>query len=37
MESNPFTGMGLVLVVILLLGDAFGSVVYALARLMAGV
>jgi Zn-dependent protease len=37
MESNPFTGMGLVLVVILLLGDAFGSVVYTLARLMAGV
>ena len=36
MEASPFTGMGIVLVVILLLGDAFGTVVYTVARLMAG-
>lgn len=36
MEVNPFFGMGLVLVVILILGDAFGGVVYTLARMVAG-
>jgi Zn-dependent protease len=37
MEYNPFLGMGLVLLVILFLGGAFGSFVYALARLIAGI
>lgn len=36
MESNPFLGMGLVLVIILVLGDVFGSAVYSLASLFAG-
>lgn len=37
MEYNPFLGMGLVLLVILFLGGAFGSFVYAVARFLAGV
>ncbi len=37
MEASPFAGMGLVLVVILLLGSAFSTVVYTVARLIAGV
>ncbi len=37
LESSPFTGMGLVLLAILILGDLFGSAVYALASLIAGV
>lgn len=37
LEHNPFMGMGLVLLVILLLGGAFGSFVYDIARLLAGV
>jgi Zn-dependent protease len=36
MEASPFTGMGLVLIVILLLGSAFSSAVYTIARLIAG-
>lgn len=36
MESNPFVGMGIVLVIILLLGGAFSSLVYALAHAIAG-
>ena len=37
MEHNPFMGMGIVLVIILLLGDAFGGLVYGLAHLLAGI
>lgn len=37
MEANPFAGMGLVLVVILLLGGVFSTAVYSLASLIAGV
>ncbi|MDO8553129.1 MAG: site-2 protease family protein [bacterium] len=37
MESNPFMGMGIVLVIILLLGGAFGNLVYSLAHLVAGI
>lgn len=37
MEGNPFMGMGTVLVVILLLGDAFGNLVYGIAHLIAGI
>jgi Zn-dependent protease len=37
LEYNPFLGMGLVLLIILFLGGAFGSFVYAIARAMAGV
>lgn len=36
MEYNPFLGMGLVLLFILLLGGAFGSLIYTLARAIAG-
>jgi Zn-dependent protease len=36
MEHNPFLGMGIVVLFILLLGGAFSSVVYSLARLIAG-
>lgn len=36
MEMNPFLGMGLVIVVILLLGDVFGYTVYGVAHLIAG-
>ena len=35
-EGNPFMGMGLVIVAILLLGDTFGYTVYGFARLIAG-
>ena len=37
MEYNPFLGMGLVLLIIVFLGGAFGSFVYAAARFLAGV
>jgi Zn-dependent protease len=37
LEMSPFTGMGIVLVVILLLGGAFGTLVYEIASLIAGV
>lgn len=36
MEHNVFMGMGIVLVIILLLGNAFGSLVYGIAHLIAG-
>ncbi|OGG60323.1 hypothetical protein A3C86_04945 [Candidatus Kaiserbacteria bacterium RIFCSPHIGHO2_02_FULL_49_16] len=37
MEYNPFMGMGIVLVIILFLGDAFGGLVYGIAHLITGV
>ncbi|MCR4281277.1 MAG: site-2 protease family protein [Candidatus Kaiserbacteria bacterium] len=37
MEYNPFIGMGIVLVLILFLGDAFGNLIYGVAHLIAGV
>jgi Zn-dependent protease len=37
MEANPFLGMGLVIVVILILGSTFASFVYSLARMIAGI
>jgi Zn-dependent protease len=37
MEYNPFLGMGLVLLFILVLGGAFGSFVYSVARAIAGI
>jgi Zn-dependent protease len=37
MEMNPFFGMGLVLIIILILGGSFGNVVYALAQWIAGI
>lgn len=37
MEYNPFLGMGLVLLIVVLFGQAFGSVVFNVARLIAGV
>ncbi len=36
MESNPLTGMALVIIVILLLGGAFGSFVYGVANTLVG-
>lgn len=36
MEYNPFLGMGLVLLIIVFLGGAFGSFVYAVARFLVG-
>ena len=36
MEQNPFIGMGLVLLVILLLGGSFGNLIYSLAQALAG-
>ncbi len=36
MEGNPFLGMGIVLIIILLFGGAFGALVYSLAHLIAG-
>lgn len=37
MEYNPFLGMGLVLLVIVVFGQAFGTFVFNVARLIAGV
>ncbi|MEK7107275.1 MAG: site-2 protease family protein [Patescibacteria group bacterium] len=37
MEGNPFMGMGVVLIIVLLLGGAFGSLVYAIAHAIAGI
>src|SRR3989338_6380357 len=37
MEGNPFMGMGTVLIIILLLGSSFGSLVYGIAHTIAGV
>lgn len=36
LEYNPFMGMGLVLIFILVLGGAFGRLVYSVAQLLAG-
>jgi Zn-dependent protease len=36
MEYNPFLGMGIVVIFILLLGGGFSALVYSLARLIAG-
>jgi Zn-dependent protease len=37
LESNPFMGMGLIILVIILMGGAFGSLVFRLAQALAGV
>ena len=37
MEYNPFLGMGLVLVIIVLFGQTFGAFVLSVARIIAGV
>ena len=37
MESNPFMGIGIVLILILLLGNAFGAAVYSVAHTIAGI
>jgi Zn-dependent protease len=37
LEGNPFVGMGLVIVVILLMGSSFGYLVYGVAQIIAGV
>lgn len=37
MEMNPFMGMGIVLVIILFLGNSFGTLIYSLASAIAGV
>jgi Zn-dependent protease len=37
MEQNPFMGMGIVLVVILLLGGSFSTFIYSIAHAIAGV
>jgi Zn-dependent protease len=37
MESNPFMGMGAVLIIILLLGGTFGNLIYGIAGAIAGV
>lgn len=37
MEYNPFFGMGLVLLIVVIFGQAFGSVVFSAARVIAGV
>ncbi|OGG71306.1 hypothetical protein A3F27_02305 [Candidatus Kaiserbacteria bacterium RIFCSPHIGHO2_12_FULL_53_13] len=37
MEGNPFLGMGVILLIILVLGDAFGTSVYSLAHLITGI
>lgn len=36
LEHNPFLGIGLVMVVVLFLGNVFGNFVYSAARLLAG-
>ena len=37
MEMNPFMGMGIVLLIVLVLGGAFGNLVFSLAHAIAGV
>lgn len=37
LESNPFLGMGLVVLIIILLGGEFGNAVYSLAQAIAGI
>lgn len=36
MEHNPFLGMGLVLLIVVIMGGAFGAFVYGIARTLAG-
>ncbi|HEV3245442.1 MAG TPA: site-2 protease family protein [Candidatus Paceibacterota bacterium] len=36
MERNPFIGMALVVIVVLLLGGAFGNLIYSIASALAG-
>lgn len=36
-ERNPFMSMGILLLVILILGDSFGNIIYTIAQLIAGV
>jgi len=36
LERNPFIGMGLVLVIVLIFGSVYGNLVYALAQAIAG-
>jgi len=36
-EGNPFVGMGVLLIIILFFGGAFGSFIYSVAHLLAGV
>lgn len=36
LETNPFLGMGLILIAVVLFGDVFGSFIYSLAHLIAG-
>lgn len=36
LEYNPFLGFGLVLVIIMVFGGAFGSLIYSVARFLAG-
>lgn len=36
LERNPFVGMGLVLLIVVVLGESFGSLVFSLAQLIAG-
>jgi len=36
LEYNPFLGFGIVIVFILVFGGAFGSLVYSIARFIAG-
>jgi len=37
MEYNPFLGMGLVLILILVAGDLFGNFIYSIAQAIAGI
>ncbi len=37
MEQNPFLGMGLIVIVILLMGNTFGRFIYGIANAVAGV
>lgn len=37
LEYNPFLGFGLVMLFILVAGSAFGSIIYTVARLLAGI
>lgn len=36
MEMNPFLGMGVILIIVLLFGNVFASFIYALASVLAG-
>ncbi len=37
MEQNPFLGFGIVILLVFVFGDAFGSLVYGIAHIIAGV